>query len=107
MLQTAACGLSEERWTRQAPSVSCKLLRRCDPINFHRDFADLDACIDATELGDLERCEYDEEAARDCKDALKWSCRKVGRRYEEVVDACDAVWTCDTGNPGTTGGIVP
>ena len=97
--QSVSCGLSEERWTEQAPQVSCKLLRRCDPITFHRDFEDLDACVDATTLGDREGCQYEPDAARQCREALGWSCRKVGQRYDEVVQRCNTIWTCDTGTP--------
>ncbi|MEN0067710.1 MAG: hypothetical protein AAGA48_36615 [Myxococcota bacterium] len=97
LLLAVACGPSEERWTTQAPSVSCKLLRRCDPISFYRDFADLDACEDATDLGDVSGCAYDPKAARECREALRWNCRKVGRRFDEVEARCNAVWTCDSG----------
>ncbi len=96
-LSIASCGLSEERWTTQAATVSCQTLRRCDPIDFHRDFADLDACVQATDPGDRAGCTYDEEAARECREALRWSCRRIGRSYDEVLDRCDAVWICDTG----------
>ena len=97
VLPTASCSLSEDQWTEQAPTISCKLLRRCDPINFYRDFADLDSCVAATDLGEIQECDFDAARAAECQEALSWSCRKVGRNYKEVVDRCSDIWTCDTG----------
>ncbi|MEM6930269.1 MAG: hypothetical protein AAF602_25235 [Myxococcota bacterium] len=97
MLLLASCGLSEEQWSGQAATVSCQTLRRCDPIDFHRDFADLDACVEATDPGEFEGCSYDEAAARDCREALRWSCARIGREYDDVVARCESVWKCDTG----------
>jgi len=81
----------------QAPASlrSDRLLRRF--------FADLDACVEATVLGDTEGCQFDSRRARECREALKWSCRKIGERYDEVVNRCNAIWSCDTGTVVTGG----
>ena len=91
-----ACGRSKEsRWDDRVAKVSCKTLRRCDPITFHRDYGSLSTCIDATEAEDHDECTYDRKAARRCIRAMKWNCAKIGRRYDDLVERCDAVWTCD------------
>lgn len=98
------CGhLKEERWDDRVAKVSCKTLRRCDPITYHRDYGSMDACIDATDPGDYTFCSYDPKAADRCIRAMKWGCGRIGRNYDELVERCDAVWTCAaTEDTGTT-----
>jgi hypothetical protein len=91
---TGCGGLREERWDDEVAKVSCKTLRRCDPITFWRDYGSTSACVDATDPGDYTFCAYDPDAAAECLSAMKWSCRKIGRRYDDLVERCDAVWTC-------------
>ena len=100
-------GVSEEQWDDAVRDVSCQTVRRCDPITFHRDYGDLQTCIDATNPGNFAGCRYDESAARDCLAAFDWSCRRLGRDYDEWRARCSAVWTCDDDGTGDTGTVVP
>lgn len=106
----AGCGkYQEENWYLLAAEVSCETSRRCDTANFWYHYDSLAACVDDS-LGSAEApaegCVYDKKAARKCVDAMKWSCRKIGERYDELQDVCDSVWTCE-GIPIDSGGIEP
>jgi hypothetical protein len=93
-----SCGrYKEDRWPHHAARVSCKTLRRCDSANYYNHYASLDACITDSEGSagaPVEGCTYDKKAARECVDAMKWSCTKIGERYDELVARCNAVWNC-------------
>ncbi|HHO53434.1 MAG TPA: hypothetical protein ENK18_21825 [Deltaproteobacteria bacterium] len=102
--QLAACGeLSQERWAPRAAQVSCQTLRRCDPITYHLDYGSMDACLDATEVFEPTGCTYDPEAASRCIAAMRWRCPRIGRRYDQLLERCDAVWSCSTPPPSTPG----
>ncbi|MBX2800246.1 MAG: hypothetical protein KTR31_21380 [Myxococcales bacterium] len=103
---SSSCGkVSAEEWNREVAKVSCQTLKRCDPISFHRDYTSVDLCVNTTEPGDYRSCTYDEDAASRCLDAMEWNCAKIGRRYDEVVERCNAVWSCENALPtADTGG---
>ncbi len=90
------CGgrAAEDQWDETIAEVSCKTLRRCDPISFNRDYLDLGECEEATVTGDFRGCVYDRQAARRCIRAFEWSCDRLGRDYDEWRERCDAVWDC-------------
>lgn len=104
----ASCGkYKEDKWYQLASEVSCETAKRCDTVNFWFNYDSIDACVDDT-LASTEPpgdgCVYDKKAARKCVDSMKWSCKKIGERYEELQAQCQAVWDCpeepeDTSNP--------
>lgn len=110
MVLLGACGrVPEEAWQAEASEASCRTLRRCDPITYHRYYTDLDSCIEVTEVPvpELASCRYDEKAAHDCLRALDWSCARLGRDHALRVETCNAVWDCAATGTGDTGGTVP
>lgn len=104
-------GVSEDTWDDDVRRVSCRTVRRCDPITYHRFYSDLDGCIESTELGVTEGCRFDADMARACLDAYDWSCARLGRDYDEFLETCLAVWDCagpaGTGDTGTATVVPP
>lgn len=102
LLGLVACGeVSRERWAGEATTTSCRTLRRCDPITYHRDYGSMDACVSATETFEPTGCTYDPRAAERCLQAMRWRCARIGRRYDQLLERCDAVWDCSTTDSAT------
>ncbi len=100
LLQLVACGkVSEDRWESKSFKISCKTLRRCDPITYHYRYDSLGTCVDST-TAETQGCRYDPKAARRCVRAMRWNCAKIGRRYDDYLERCGSVWDCD--DAGTT-----
>jgi hypothetical protein len=107
LLALGACGrFKEENWPETAARASCETFRRCNPLSFYSSYDSVGECADQTQVEPPQAsgCTYDPEIARECLDALGWSCRKLGEQVEEVDALCLSVWACSGGStPEDTG----
>ncbi len=106
------CGPTEENWGDKFADAQCSFARRCDAANFWYTWDDVETCETAASdlyaSADLSGCTFDDEAARQCLQALNQDCKEVGREYDGLVAPCLLVWACgadsaDTGSGSGTG----
>lgn len=105
LLAFAACGrFKEENWPATAAAASCKTFRRCNPVGFYNSYDTHDECVTQTTVvpAAATDCGYDKARAKDCIDALGWSCEKLGERWDEVDELCRSVTQCGS-TTGDTG----
>lgn len=105
--------VTEDNWSETYAEVYCKQLETCNLGLFESEYSDMADCMD--EVGDAlddvddaandADCDFDEEEAQQCVDAIHESdCEDF---YEgDYLSDCEDVYDCDGGsfsNPGDTG----
>jgi len=92
----SACSLSEEKFTTDMTTETCRLLAECAPeIMELAGWEDQAACESAeTEETDTSNCTYDAAAAQECLNEAKAAdCETF--TSESFGSSCENVYTCD------------
>lgn len=89
MLAAAACGWSEDKFWAEGLPAWCEEAAACEGFS-------VDACIDHVRATDLDGCDFDGAAARECANSLEdGQCQDngdLGTQVYQSPEACDLVF---------------
>ncbi len=95
----SACSVDADNYTNKISTAICQQQKRCDKEWFFKNFGSIGDCVDEYQDyyysldHELSRCEFDEQAAKECLDAYSDSCKKAGQDSSHF-DVCFDVWDC-------------
>ena len=97
------CKVTEENWPEKIAKAECAYRERCAAADFWYYYESGRDCEDEyidrwDEFGSkiYSECDFNEEKAKDCLDAMDSSCKDVGEQYDDWDETCYEVWECST-----------
>lgn len=97
----SACKITEENYPEKVAKAQCDYLERCTASTFWYYYESGRDCEDEfmdrwEDYGSItyKDCDFNEEEAKACLDALDMSCRDVGEQYDDWDESCYAVYEC-------------
>lgn len=93
----------EDHFIERAAVEQCKVTRKCYLAGYLDEYSDMDDCVDETQeyfedladLADDFDCDYEEDKAAECIDAIKQSISCEDDDLEDAYEACfEDVYDC-------------
>lgn len=94
---------NEDAFASSSAKAGCRALQKCSLAGFLEEYRDMADCVDErtddneefNEIADDRGCDYDEDEAKNCIDALL-EYASTCEDADDIADECEKVWDdCD------------